>query len=89
MPIVTNWFGYRKARPTSKRTSRLDDIHADNRPYDWTAELIELLSLLRRLTDVADAQSELTAAILSGPVIAEADLISAGVLPVPRPGNRP
>jgi hypothetical protein len=29
MKVVNKWFGYRKAAPTSKRTSPLDDIHAE------------------------------------------------------------
>jgi hypothetical protein len=83
MKIVSKWFGYRKAAPTSKRTSPLDDIHALRWPHEWTTELMELLSVLRRMTDIAAAQSELLEEILGGPVTTEAELAEAGILPVP------
>ncbi|WP_327290313.1 type ISP restriction/modification enzyme [Streptomyces sp. NBC_01198] len=82
MKIVSKWFGYRKAAPTSKRTSPLDDIHAERWPHEWTTELIDLLSVLRRLTDLEPRQSELLGEILAGPVITEAELTASGVLPV-------
>ncbi|MEV7345865.1 type ISP restriction/modification enzyme [Streptomyces sp. NPDC093544] len=87
MEIVKKWFGYRKASPNSKRTSPLDDIHVESWPPEWTGELIELLSLLRRLTDLAPAQAELLAGILAGPTVTQKDLQSASVLPV-RPAAR-
>ncbi|MER6110639.1 type ISP restriction/modification enzyme [Streptomyces hirsutus] len=83
MPVVKKWFGYRKASPNSKKTSPLDDIHVDTWPSEWTSELIELLSVLRRLTDLAPAQDALLAAVLAGPVVTEDELRAAGVLPVP------
>ncbi|MFI0937237.1 type ISP restriction/modification enzyme [Streptomyces sp. NPDC021020] len=82
MKVVSKWFGYRKASPTSKRTSPLDDIHAERWPHEWTTELIDLLSVLRRLTDLESTQSELLGQILAGPVITEAELTAAGALPV-------
>lgn len=82
MKIVNKWFGYRKAAPTSKRTSPLDDIHAERWPHEWTTELIDLLSVLRRLTDLEPTQSELLGEILAGPVVTEAALAASGVLPV-------
>lgn len=87
MGVVNKWFGYRKASPTSKKTSPLDDIHVESWPEEWTTELIELLSALRRLTDLAPAQGELLSDILAGEVVSVADLTTAGVLPVP-PGAR-
>ncbi|MEV8592497.1 type ISP restriction/modification enzyme [Streptomyces sp. NPDC052012] len=85
MRIVKKWFGYRKASPTSRKTSPLDDIHVTSWPREWTEELINLLSVLRRLVDLAPTQQALTAKIVSSPVITVADLTSAGVLP-PQPG---
>lgn len=89
MKIISKWFGYRKATPTSKHTSPLDAIHAQTWPHEWTTELIELLSILRRLTDLAPAQGELLEEILDRPVITEAELTRAGVLPVPAPARKP
>ncbi|WP_345552056.1 type ISP restriction/modification enzyme [Streptomyces lannensis] len=82
MPVLRKWFGYRKAAPNSKKTSPLDDIHVDNWPSEWTSELIELLSVLRRLVDLLPAQRDLLAEILTGPVVTERDLKGAGILPV-------
>ncbi|MFD7461022.1 MULTISPECIES: type ISP restriction/modification enzyme [unclassified Streptomyces] len=85
MHVIKKWFGYRKASPTSRKTSPLDDIHVTAWPREWTEELIELLSVLRRLVDLAPVQQALTSKIVSSPVITVADLTSAGVLP-PQPG---
>ncbi|MGW7257753.1 type ISP restriction/modification enzyme [Streptomyces sp. NPDC054834] len=85
MHVIKKWFGYRKASPTSRKTSPLDEIHVTAWPSEWTEELIELLSVLRRLVDLAPSQQALTAKIVSSPVITVADLTSAGVLP-PQPG---
>ncbi|MCK9902139.1 N-6 DNA methylase [Frankia sp. Cpl3] len=89
MQVVQKWFGYRKASPNSKRTSPLDDVHLDRWPHDWTTELIELLSVLRRLVGSAAAQRDLLAEILAGPVVAQHDLIAAGVLPLTTAARRP
>ncbi|MFF2211064.1 type ISP restriction/modification enzyme [Streptomyces antibioticus] len=85
MNVVKKWFGYRKASPTSRKTSPLDDIHVTSWPDEWTMELIDLLSVLRRLVDLAPAQQALTTKIVASPVVTVADLTSAGVLP-PQPG---
>ncbi|MFI8950090.1 type ISP restriction/modification enzyme [Streptomyces sp. NPDC053750] len=84
MRIVKKWFGYRKASPTSRRTSPLDDLHVTTWPSEWSTELIDLLSVLRRLVDLAPAQQVLTTKIVNSPVVTIADLTSAGVLP-PQP----
>lgn len=89
MRVVNKWFGYRKAKPTSKRTSPLDDIHVDSWPPEWTKELIELLSVLRRITDLCPAQADLLADILSGPVATHAELAEAGVLLASETGRKP
>ncbi|UGQ13551.1 N-6 DNA methylase [Yinghuangia sp. ASG 101] len=82
MNILSKWFGYRKAKPNRKRTSPLDDIHVDRWPSEWTDDLIELLSVLRRLTDLVPTQRDLLAAVLAQPVLTQADLTAAGVLPL-------
>ncbi|WP_051713920.1 type ISP restriction/modification enzyme [Streptomyces sp. NRRL WC-3626] len=84
MRIVKKWFGYRKASPTSRKTSPLDDLHVTTWPREWSAELIDLLSVLRRLVDLAPAQQALTTRIVNSPVVTVTDLTSAGVLP-PQP----
>jgi hypothetical protein len=89
MRIVRKWFGYRKATPTSRRTSPLDDLHVTSWPGEWTEELIELLSVLRRLADLTPEQEAVTARIVESPVVTVTDLISAGVLPPQPKADRP
>jgi len=82
MRLVQKWFGYRKSSPNSKKTSPLDDIHANAWPREWTTELVELLSALRRLVELRPAQHNLMTQILAGPVVTQNDLEVAAVLPV-------
>ncbi|MGW2893937.1 type ISP restriction/modification enzyme [Streptomyces sp. NPDC001212] len=88
MRIVKKWFGYRRASPTSRKTSPLDDIHVTSWPREWTEELIDLLSVLRRLVDLTPAQQAITTKIVNSPVITTADLTSEGVLPPPPGAGR-
>ncbi|MFJ2555466.1 MULTISPECIES: type ISP restriction/modification enzyme [unclassified Streptomyces] len=88
MRVVNKWFGYRKASPSSKKTSPLDDIHVEQWPQEWTRELIELLSVLRRLTDLAPAQNELLVEILAQPVLTHTELTVVGVLPVTKASRK-
>ncbi|MEU6165117.1 type ISP restriction/modification enzyme [Streptomyces tanashiensis] len=80
--VLRSWFGYRKASPNNKKTSPLDDIHVESWPSEWTTELIEVLSALRRLVDLVPVQRDLLSEILAGPVVTEAELKAAGVFPV-------
>ncbi|MBA5221921.1 DNA methyltransferase [Streptomyces griseoaurantiacus] len=89
MRVVKKWFGYRKASPTSRRTSPLDDVHVTSWPSEWSAELVDLLSVLRRLVDLAPAQQALTTRIVQSPVVTITDLMSAGVLPPQPRADRP
>ncbi|MEU5524901.1 type ISP restriction/modification enzyme [Streptomyces sp. NPDC047860] len=90
MGILKKWFGYRKARPDSRRSSPLDDIHARQWPSEWSTELIELLTVLRRLVELAPAQGALLERILAAPLITEEVLKAAGgVLPVADKARKP
>ncbi|MGV9427247.1 type ISP restriction/modification enzyme [Streptomyces sp. NPDC003656] len=88
MPVIRKWFGYRKASPNSKRTSPLDDIHVECWPDEWTEELVQMLSVLRRLTDLLPAQRDLLAEVLAGSVVTEAELLKVGILPVQESARR-
>ena len=82
-PVVRQWFGYRKREPGGRVTSELDGIIADRWSHQDTVELRELLSVLRRLTDLAPAQAELLDQVCAGPLITVEELTAAGALPVP------
>jgi hypothetical protein len=89
MGILKKWFGYRKARPDSKRSSPLDDIHVEQWPSEWSTELIELLTVLRRLVELAPAQGSLLERILAAPLITEEALKAEGILPVADKTRKP
>ncbi|MFY1623728.1 type ISP restriction/modification enzyme [Micromonospora sp. WMMD735] len=83
MQVIKKWFSYRKANPGGRRSSPLDAIHVDRWPHEWTAELNDLLTMLRRLVDLEPHQEDLLDRIVAGPQITIVDLTSAGVFPVP------
>lgn len=82
-PVVRQWFAYRKREPGGRVTSELDRITADRWSHADTVELRELLSVLRRLTDLAPAQATLLDEVCAGPLITVEELTAAGALPVP------
>ena len=79
MVIVRHWFDYRKANPGGKKTSPLDRIFVSEWPIDWIAEFIEVLSSLRRVTDLEPAQAKLLDDVLDSPVFSESELRNEGV----------
>jgi len=82
-PVVRQWFGYRKREPGGRVTSDLDLIVAERWSHQDTIELRELLSVLRRLTDLAPVQVDLLDQVCAGPLITVEELTAAGALPVP------
>lgn len=87
--VVKQWFGYRKLKPTARKTSPLDEEHEVSWPGEWTVDLLELLSVVRRLTDLAPAQVELLSEIVAGPTISMEELTAAGALPVDARSTKP
>ncbi|MBR8741463.1 type ISP restriction/modification enzyme [Nocardiopsis sp. MG754419] len=69
MNVISKWFSYRKSEPGGKKTSPLDDIHLDTWPKEWITEFNELLTALRRITELENAQRELLNKVLSGPIL--------------------
>jgi hypothetical protein len=88
MQVVKKWFSYRKANPGGRRSSPLDDIHAERWPHEWTTELLDLLTVLRRLVELEPRQADLLEQILAGPQITVGDLTASGVFPVPATARR-
>ncbi|TDQ52999.1 type ISP restriction/modification enzyme [Actinorugispora endophytica] len=79
MNVIRKWFSYRKANPGGKKTSPLDGIHLDAWPREWITDLNELLTALRRVTDLESEQADLLDRVLSGPLITAGRLAAAGV----------
>ncbi len=76
--VVKSWFNYRKKDPGGKKNYPLDLIHPETWQPDWTTELIDILTVLTRLTALEFAQSELAARILDGPLIPAVGLEKTG-----------
>jgi hypothetical protein len=89
MQVVKKWFSYRKADPVGRISSRLDKSHLERWPYEWTQELIDLLTVLRKLVELELRQVDLLAKVIAGPQITVADLAIAGIIPVPSVARLP
>lgn len=76
--VVKSWLDYRKANPAGKRSSPLDDINASTWEPQWTTDLVDLLTVLRRLVDLAPEQADLLGQIVAGPMLTKAGLAAAG-----------
>jgi hypothetical protein len=84
--VLRQWFSYRKKtreRPiigTRRQPSPLGDIHPDRWLPEYTTELINLLNVLGRLTDLEPLQGDLLRRICSCPTISYDELQAAGAL---------
>ena len=78
--VVKSWVNYRKLDPGGRRSSPLDEVHPTTWDPDWTLELIDLLTVLTRLDDLAEDQGALLAEILAGSVLDRADMKDSGVV---------
>jgi len=90
MKIIKHWFDSRKANPGGRKSSPLDDIHVKEWPIEWVREFNELLTALRRISDLEADQADLLERIIVGPTVNRADLIAEGVrFPVSARDRRP
>ena len=78
MNVINKWFSYRKDNPGGKKTSPLDNIHVDTWPMEWITEFNELLTALRRVTELEEQQSELLNKVLAGPILTLNELKKKG-----------
>ncbi len=76
--VLKGWFNYRKRDPGGKKNYPLDLIHPETWNPNWTTELIDLLSVLTRLTAIESAQADLLTRILDGRLLSSEDLQAAG-----------
>ena len=79
MKVVKHWFDYRKTNPGGKKSTPLDDIHVSHWPIDWVREFNELLTTLRRISELEPEQAVLLDRILDGPTVSRAELAAEGV----------
>lgn len=80
----------RTIQPRNKRrTSGLDDITQTSWNRELTLEFLALLSVPTGCVLRHPEQDQVLADVCSGPLIGQADLAAAGVLPVPESATRP
>jgi hypothetical protein len=77
--VVKSWVDYRKAEPAGRRSTALDEINPDRWEHAWTGELIDLLTVLDRLTRMEPAQLRLLDQVVGGAVLSRDALTTAGV----------
>ncbi len=82
--VLTQWFSSRRKtreRPIGDRRppSPLGDIQPDVWPAEYTTELIDLLNVLGRLTDLEPKQAQSLDTICAGPLISVTCLRDASV----------
>lgn len=84
MHVVGKWFTARQRHPKHvRRGSELDDIRPERWTPAFTDQLLRLLTVLTRLTDLEPTQADLLERILAAPLITADDLTLARVFPVP------
>ncbi|MEV0122818.1 type ISP restriction/modification enzyme [Streptomyces sp. NPDC050703] len=84
--VIERWFGARTADGDAEPGS-LAAIRPRTWPQTWTSELLELITILALLAELAPEQEAL--ASVDAPRITAGDLVRAGVLPVPGTARRP
>ena len=87
VPVLSSWFAARSVDPEAKPGS-LEALGLSGWPQQFTAELIELATVLTLLAELRPQQAALLGR-LRGARIGAAELREAGVLPVPDRSRRP
>ena len=87
--VVKHWFSYRRRDRTRpligdrRPPSALNEIRPDRWLPEYTTDLLALLTVLTRLTDLEPRQAALLERILAAPRIDRAELSAAGALEIP------
>jgi hypothetical protein len=89
MPVVKKWVGYRKAEPSAKRSSPLNDIITETWPKAWTEELLDLLHVITQLRSLESQHEVLLDKVLNGPLLSNSAIKNAGLLPAPAYMTKP
>ncbi|WP_431045175.1 type ISP restriction/modification enzyme [Streptomyces sp. P1-3] len=84
--VLETWFE-RRTRPAEP--DMLEAIGPPGWPQEWTSELLELITVVTLLAELAPRRRELAERLADGPRLSAAELREAGVLPVPHRARRP
>jgi hypothetical protein len=89
MPVVKKWLGYRKASPSAKWSSPLNDIVTENWPKSWTEELLDLLHVILQLRNRETIHADLLAQVIKSKTFDVTEVEGAGLLPPPIASTKP
>ena len=91
MNVLQSWFGYRKPNPSGTRRSPLDGITLDKWDHNsnYADDLLDLLHVLRLLTDLHPLQRQLLDEIAASRLISSDALTRCGVFPIPDSASTP
>ncbi|MER5633988.1 type ISP restriction/modification enzyme [Streptomyces nitrosporeus] len=84
--VLELWFA-RRAAPAE--AEGLASLGPRVWPQEWTSELLELITVLALLDELAPRQAALHGRVLDAPAFTRQDLRAAGILPVPASARRP
>lgn len=76
--VIKSWFNYRKKEPGGKKLYPLDLVYPDTWDPDWTTDLVDLLTVLTRLTALEPRQAALMGRVLDGLPVTAGGLEAAG-----------
>ncbi|MFK4069035.1 type ISP restriction/modification enzyme [Streptomyces sp. NPDC029674] len=82
--VVERWFA---RRTEAAEPGTLEAIRPPAWPQPWTSELLELITVLTLLAELAPEQTRLTSSL--GPPLTATDLRTADILPAPDTARRP
>ena len=88
--VLELWFERRTAVPEQvPEVGTLEAVRPGGWPAEWTSELLELITVLTLLDELAAPARELREKARTGPEIGRDELTAAGILPVPSGARRP
>lgn len=89
MHVVRHWVGYRKAVPSTKWSTPLNDIVTETWPKAWTEELLDLLHVIMQLRSLEPKHKLLLEKVLAEPLLSNSAVNKAGLLPAPKYMTKP
>lgn len=87
--IVERWFSYRKCQPAGRRNPPLSNIGIGKWEREYNRELLELISVLTRLTQLEAVQGQLLDEVMAGELILTKALDTDDALALTRDDSKP
>ncbi|TJZ43485.1 DNA methyltransferase [Streptomyces piniterrae] len=90
--VLEEWFAQRTgggAETEPPEPGSLAALRPTSWPQEWTSELLELITVLALLAELAPRGEELRQRTADGPAIGRVELRAAGIVPAPAAARRP